>query len=466
MQDLQTRNERLFLVTILIMNTATNRQKLENAVFQTAAIAQKYNCALKRLDFQQEEGLMSSLPIGVNQVEIERGLTTSSTAVFVPFTTQELFQGGEALYYGLNALSNNMIMVDRKQLKNPNGLILGTPGSGKSFSAKREMTNAFLITEDDIIVCDPEAEYFPLVQKLGGQVIRISPVSTDYINPLDINTNYSEEENPLTLKSDFILSMCELIVGGKDGLQPVERTVIDRCVRQMYREHLQNPETSKMPTLQTLYDLLCSQPEGEAVRLATALEIYVSGSLNVFNHETNVDLNRRLVCLDLKKLGAGLRTIAMLIMQDLVNSQVSMNFLRGIATWCYFDEFHVLLRDRLTASYCVAIWKMLRKKGCVPSALTQNVKDFLASPEIENIFENSDFLVLLSQAQGDRQILAKQLGISPHQLSYVTHTNSGEGLLFFGNTTIPFVDRFPQNTELYAIMTTRPEDKKQEMNRA
>ena len=466
MQDLQTRNERLFLVTILIMNTATNRQKLENAVFQTAAIAQKYNCALKRLDFQQEEGLMSSLPIGINQVEIERGLTTSSTAVFVPFTTQELFQGGEALYYGLNALSNNMIMVDRKQLKNPNGLILGTPGSGKSFSAKREMTNAFLITEDDIIVCDPEAEYFPLVQKLGGQVIRISPVSTDYINPLDINTNYSEEENPLTLKSDFILSMCELIVGGKDGLQPVERTVIDRCVRQMYREHLQDPETSKMPTLQTLYDLLCSQPEGEAVRLATALEIYVSGSLNVFNHETNVDLNRRLVCLDLKKLGAGLRTIAMLIMQDLVNSQVSMNFLRGIATWCYFDEFHVLLRDRLTASYCVAIWKMLRKKGCVPSALTQNVKDFLASPEIENIFENSDFLVLLSQAQGDRQILAKQLGISPHQLSYVTHTNSGEGLLFFGNTTIPFVDRFPQNTELYAIMTTRPEDKKQEMNRA
>ena len=186
LQDLQTRNERLFLVTILIMNTATNRQKLENAVFQTAAIAQKYNCALKRLDFQQEEGLMSSLPIGINQVEIERGLTTSRTAVFVPFTTQELFQGGEALYYGLNALSNNMIMVDRKQLKNPNGLILGTPGSGKSFSAKREMTNAFLITEDDIIVCDPEAEYFPLVQKLGGQVIRISPVSTDYINPLDI----------------------------------------------------------------------------------------------------------------------------------------------------------------------------------------------------------------------------------------------------------------------------------------
>ena len=261
------------------------------------------------------------------------------------------------------------------------------PGSGKSFAAKRELVNVFLATRDRIIVVDPMGEYSPLIKRLGGQVIEIAPDSPHHINPMDIDLSF-DEENPMALKADFILSLMELIVGGKDGLQPVERTVIDRCVRQMYREHLQDPETAKMPTLQTLYDLLCSQPEGEAVRLATALEIYVSGSLNVFNHETNVDLNRRLVCLDLKKLGAGLRTIAMLIMQDLVNSQVSMNFLRGIATWCYFDEFHVLLRDRLTASYCVAIWKMLRKKGCVPSALTQNVKDFLASPEIENICDN------------------------------------------------------------------------------
>ena len=245
MQDLQTRNERLFLVTILIMNTATNRQKLENAVFQTAAIAQKYNCALKRLDFQQEEGLMSSLPIGINQVEIERGLTTSSTAVFVPFTTQELFQGGEALYYGLNALSNNMIMVDRKQLKNPNGLILGTPGSGKSFSAKREMTNAFLITEDDIIVCDPEAEYFPLVQKLGGQVIRISPVSTDYINPLDINTNYSEEENPLTLKSDFILS------AARTACSRLRRPLLTAVFAWSIRSFLQTPSRRKCRSSKT-----------------------------------------------------------------------------------------------------------------------------------------------------------------------------------------------------------------------
>ncbi len=374
LQDLQTRNERLFLVTILIMNTATNRQKLENAVFQTVAIAQKYNCALKRLDFQQEEGLMSSLPIGVNQVEIERGLTTSSTAVFVPFTTQELFQDGEALYYGLNALSNNMIMVDRKQLKNPNGLILGTPGSGKSFSAKREMTNAFLITEDDIIVCDPEAEYFPLVQKLGGQVIRISPVSTDYINPLDINTNYSEEENPLTLKSDFILSMCELIVGGKDGLQPVEKTIIDRSVRMVYQEFLADPKPEKMPILEDLYNILRNQKEPEAQRIATALEIYVHGSLNVFNHRTNVDVNNRFVCYDIRELGKQLKKLGMLIVQDQVWNRVTINRAQHKATRYYMDEFHLLLKEEQTAAYSVEIWKRFRKWGGIPTGITQNVK--------------------------------------------------------------------------------------------
>ena len=458
LQDLQTRNERLFLVTILIMNTATSRQKLENAVFQTAAIAQKYNCALKRLDFQQEEGLMSSLPIGINQVEIERGLTTSSTAVFVPFTTQELFQGGEALYYGLNALSNNMIMVDRKQLKNPNGLILGTPGSGKSFSAKREMTNAFLITEDDIIVCDPEAEYFPLVQKLGGQVIRISPVSTDYINPLDINTNYSEEENPLTLKSDFILSMCELIVGGKDGLQPVEKTIIDRSVRMVYQEFLADPKPEKMPILEDLYNILRNQKEPEAQRIATALEIYVHGSLNVFNHRTNVDVNNRFVCYDIRELGKQLKKLGMLIVQDQVWNRVTINRAQHKATRYYMDEFHLLLKEEQTAAYSVEIWKRFRKWGGIPTGITQNVKDLLASREVENIFENSDFVYLLNQASGDRQILSKALNISPSQQNYITNSNAGEGLIFYGSTIVPFKDNFPKDTMLYRIMTTKPEE--------
>ena len=458
LQDLQTRNERLFLVTILIMNTATTRQKLENAVFQTASIAQKYNCALKRLDFQQEEGLMSSLPIGINQVEIERALTTSSTAVFIPFTTQELFQSGEALYYGLNALSNNMIMVDRKQLKNPNGLILGTPGSGKSFSAKREMTNAFLITEDDIIVCDPEAEYFPLVQKLGGQVIRVSPVSPDYINPLDINLNYSEEENPLTLKSDFILSMCELIVGGKEGLQPVEKTIIDRSVRMVYQDFLADPVPEKMPILEDLYNVLREQKEPEAQRIATALEIYVHGSLNVFNHRTNVDVNNRFVCYDIKELGKQLKKLGMLIVQDQVWNRVTVNRAQHKSTRYYMDEFHLLLKEEQTAAYSVEIWKRFRKWGGIPTGITQNVKDLLASREIENIFENSDFVYLLNQASGDRKILSAALNISPSQQNYVTNSNAGEGLIFYGSTIVPFKDDFPKDTTLYRLLTTKPEE--------
>ena len=314
--DLQSRNERLFLVTILILNTEKTKQKLDNIIFQTAGIAQKYNCALKRLDFQQEQGLMSSLPIGVNQIDIQRGLTTSATAIFVPFTTEELFQGGQALYYGINAISNNMIMADRKRLKNPNGLILGTPGSGKSFSAKREMTNAFLVTDDDIIICDPEGEYSPLVHMLHGQVIHISPNSRQFINPMDINLNYSEDDSPVSLKADFILSLCELIVGSKTGLEPVEKTIIDRCVRLVYRDYLEHPDPANMPIMQDLYQCILEQSEKEAKRIATALEIYVKGSLNVFNHRTNVDISNRLVCFDIKELGKQLKKIGMLVVQD------------------------------------------------------------------------------------------------------------------------------------------------------
>ncbi len=600
LQDLQSRNERMFLVTFLVMNTADTQRQLENNVFQAGSIAQKYNCQLTRLDFQQEEGLMSSLPLGLNQIEIQRGLTTSSTAIFVPFTTQELFQNGaEALYYGINALSNNLIMVDRKLLKNPNGLILGTPGcfagdtrvllasgeavslaelvdsgikeawvkaldedtgeivaalakeirvekhtkelkllyledgtvlrctgthlimdadgnyieadkitegrklsgghivtrvsvmtfpesvpvydmtvpkqlnyvlenglvvhnSGKSFSAKREISNAFLVTQDDIIICDPEAEYAPLVERLHGQVIRISPTSRDYINPMDLNLDYSDDENPLSLKSDFILSLCELIVGGKDGLQPVQKTIIDRCVRLVYKDYLNDPCPENMPILEDLYNLLREQEEKEAQYIATALEIYVTGSLNVFNHRTTVNINNRIVCYDIKELGKQLKKIGMLVVQDQVWNRVTINRAAHKSTRYYIDEMHLLLKEEQTAAYTVEIWKRFRKWGGIPTGITQNVKDLLASREVENIFENSDFVYMLNQAGGDRQILAKQLNISPHQLSYVTHSSEGEGLLFYGSVILPFVDKFPKDTELYRIMTTKPQEMKED----
>lgn len=458
LEDLQSRNERMFLVTALFFNTAKTKQELENAVFQTAGIAQKFNCVLRRLDYLQEEGLMSSIPLGVNHVPIKRALTTTSTAIFVPFTTQELFMAGESLYYGLNALSNNMIMVDRKKLKNPNGLILGTPGSGKSFSAKREITNAFFVTQDDIIIGDPEGEYYPLVHALGGQVIHISSTSHDYINPMDINMDYSDDDNPLGVKSDFILSLCELIMGSRNGIEAEEKSVIDRCLPIVYQKYFENPIPENMPVLGDLYRCLREQEEVQAQRIATALEIYVNGSLKVFNHQTNVELNNRIVCFDIKDLGKQLKKLGMLIVQDQVWNRVTINRCAHKSTRYYIDEFHLLLKEEQTAAYSVEIWKRFRKWGGIPTGITQNIKDLLASREIENIFENSDFIYMLNQAAGDRQILAKQLNISPHQLSYVTNSGEGEGLIFYGNVIIPFIDRFDKSLKLYSYMTTRPSD--------
>lgn len=409
LRDLQSRNERMFLMTFLVVNVADTKQKLENDIFRASSVAQKHNCHLVRLDFQQEQGLVSALPLGVNQIRIERGLTTSAVAIFVPFISQELFQSGEALYYGLNATSGNMILADRKQLKTPNGLILGTPGSGKSFSAKREILNVFLVTKDD---------------------------------------------NPLALKSDFILSFCELAAGGRNGLEPVEKTVIDRAVRVVYRPYLADPKPENVPVLGDLYDEIRRQPEPEAQRIAAALELYVHGSLNVFNHRTNVDINNRLVCFDIKELGKQLKNLGMLVIQDQVWNRVTVNRSEGKSTRYYVDEFHLLLRGEVGA-WSVEIWKRFRKWGGIPTGITQNIKDLLASPEIENIFENSDFIYLLNQASGDRKILCERLNISTQQAAHISNAGPGEGLIFFGNVILPFVDHFPQDNELYSIMTTK-----------
>ncbi|HAQ0309587.1 TPA: PrgI family protein [Enterococcus faecium] len=452
---LQTRNERLFQLTFLVLNVADTKQKLNNDVFQAAGVAQKHNCPLVRLDYQQEQGLASSLPLGVNQIKIQRSLTTSSVAVFVPFVTQELFQGGAAMYYGINAKSRNMIMLDRKQARCPNALKLGTPGSGKSMSCKSEIVSVFLTTPDDIFISDPEAEYYPLVKRLHGQVIRLSPTSKDFVNPLDINLNYSVDDNPLALKSDFVLSFCELVMGGKNGLEAIEKTVIDRAVRVIYRPYLADPRPENMPILSDLHKALLDQHVPEADRVAQALDLYVSGSLNVFNHRTNVDIGNRLVSFDIKELGKQLKKLGMLIVQDQIWGRVTANRSQGKATWYFADEFHLLLKEEQTAAYSAEIWKRFRKWGGIPTGATQNVKDLLSSPEIENILENSDFITLLNQASGDRKILAERLNLSTEQQKYIDNSEPGEGLLIFENVVLPFTNPIPHNTQLYKIMTTR-----------
>jgi len=450
--------ERMVNLTFLVMHMAETRQKLEIAVSQAASVAQTYNCQLSRLDFQQEDGLMSSLPLGLNRIRIERSLTTSALAVFVPFVTQELFMGGDAMYYGLNALSNNMILLDRKQSRSPNGLVFGTPGSGKSMSCKREITFIILTTKDNVIICDPEDEYSPLVRRLGGQVIRLSPSSTDYVNPLDINLNYSDEENPLALKSDFVLSFCELIMGSKTGLEAIEKTVIDRAVQKIYQPYFADPRPENMPILGDLMEALLAQGIPEADRVAQALDLYVNGSLNFFNHRTTVDIRNRLVCFDIKGLGKNLKKPGMLIVQEAVWNTVTINRAIGRSTWYFVDEFHLLLKEEQTAAYSAEIWKRFRKWGGVPTGATQNPKDLLSSPEIENILENSDFIYMLNQAAGDRKILAERLGISAEQLAYVTNSEPGHGLLFFNNVILPFADDFPKDTELYRLLTTKPSE--------
>ena len=458
LEDLQSRNERMFLVTALFLNTAKTKQALDNAIFQTAGIAQKYNCVLKRLDYQQEEGLMSSVPLGVNHIPIKRALTTTSTAIFVPFTTQELFMAGESLYYGLNALSNNMIMADRKRLRTPNGVILGTPGSGKSFSAKREILSCFLITKDDIIICDPEGEYFALVAALHGQVVKLATNSKDYLNPMDIQLSHKGDKEALKLKSDFIITLCDLIAGGKDGLENDEKGIIDECIRHIYDKYFENPVPENMPILEDLYNALLKHKNPKAERIANSLVLYVHGSQNYFNHHTNVDSGNRIMCFDIRDLGNQLKELGMLIVQDAVWNRVSQNRERKIATRYYCDEFHLLLKEKQTAIYSVEIWKRFRKWGGIPTGLTQNVGDFLRSEEIEGILGNSDFVYLLNQNAKDQAILADKLGLSDKQLSYVTNSEPGSGLILFDNVVIPFVDKYPTDTKTYRIMNTKPEE--------
>ena len=465
LQDLQGHNERYFTVSMYITNIAPTRTKLQNDIFQAQSIVQKYNCELKMYDYAGEEGLNSMLPLGMNRMFPNRGLTTSSLGILIPFTTQELFQSGQSLYYGLNALSNNMIMADRKRLKNPNGLILGVPGAGKSFSAKREMINVYLTTHDDIIISDPEGEYgfkdgHPgLIQKLAGQEIVLSPNSKTYLNPLDITEDYSEDEDPLQLKADEVMSIMELVIASKDGLTPRERSIINRCTLEIYKPWKADPTPENIPILEDLHNALMAEGSAEAIYLADGLWLYVYGSLNYFNHRTNVEITNRIVSYNIKELGKQLKKFAMLVVEDQIWNRVSHNRgIRGKYTWVYLDEFHLLLRDEQTSAFSVEIWKRLRKWQGIPTGITQNVKDFLTSMQVESIFENSNFYYLLSQAPGDKEFLADKLSISQAQLSYIENSAPGEGLIIYNDTILPFVDHFPKDTKMYQLLNTQPAD--------
>lgn len=451
LEDLQNHDEKMFMVTILVVHAASSRQKLENLIYSANGITNTQNCDLIRLDYQQEQGFVSALPIGINQVEIQRGLTTSGTAIFLPFRACEVFQP-KGVYYGLNATTNRMILADRKTLKCPNGVVLGTPGSGKSFSCKREAADVYLHTTDDLLFLDPENEYTSLCQQLSGQVIRLAPDSHDYINPLDVDLTTNTGENPLLMKADFIMSFCELILSAaQGGLKPIEKSVIDRCIPKIYRQLIKDPRPENMPILGDLYECLRAQQEEQAQELATALELYVFGSLNYLNHRTNVNVDNRVACYDISGLGQNLKKPGMLTVQNNIWQRTIVNRYAGKTTRIYLDEFHLLLKEPQTAAYTAEIYKRFRKWNGIPTSLTQNVKDLLESPEIENILENSDFILMLNQAASDRNILAQRLGISPQELGHITNSDAGEGLLFFGDKIIPFVDKFPTDTKLYQV---------------
>lgn len=477
LNDLNSSNQKLFIVTVVFTVFGQNEKELDNVYQNLNGLIQQGNCELVQLENLQEQGFMTSAPLCTNLINQSRCLTTKTVAILVPFNTQELFDPRDGVYYGLNALSNNMIMANRKNSKTPNGLILGTPGSGKSFSAKREILSCFLQTTDEIIICDPEGEYFPIVEALNGQVVRLATTSKAYLNPMEIQLSHKGDKEAIQLKSSFVITLMDMIAGGSNGLGNDDKGIIDECVRNIYDNYFKNPVPENMPILSDLYEALlkydprdanpymdehlCVETKKQAVKIANSLTLYVNGSQNYFNHRSNVDSNNRILCFDIRDLSNQLKEIGMLIVQDAVWNRVSRNRELKLSTRYYCDEFHLLLKEKQTADYSVEMWKRFRKWGGIPTGLTQNATDFLKSPEVEGIIGNSDFIYLLNMGKDDREIIKKMYNLSENQLAHITNAEPGCGLIIFDKYVIPFVDRYPKNTKTYAIMNTKPEEAKE-----
>ena len=456
LDDLTTRDQRMMFAVVTLVHLANSKEELDSDTETLQSIARKHLCQLTTLNWQQADGLVTALPLGLCRIDALRTLTTEALAVLMPFKAQEIWDRG-GVYYGQNAISKNLIVADRRQLLNGNAFILGVSGSGKSFSAKKEMVSLALSTQDDIIVIDPESEYRPLIEGLGGQVINISATSPNHINAMDMEQGYGDGENPVVLKSEFLLSLCEQLIGaGK--LSAKEKSVIDRCTAQVYRDYIRSGYHGAVPTLQDFHAELLRQPEKEAQDVALAIELFTDGSLNTFAKPTNVDTNARILCYDIRDLGKQLLPVGMLVVLDSIFNRIIRN--RGLKrnTWIYIDEIYLLFQHEYSANFLFTLWKRMRKYQACGTGISQNIEDLLQSHTARTMLANSEFLIMLNQAATDREELARLLNISDNQLSYITNVDSGRGLIKCGSAIVPFVDSFPRHTRLYQMMTTRPSD--------
>lgn len=453
LNDLMTRDQRMFLAIITMVITADSEKELDNITEAITTTARKNLCQLGVLNFQQLDGLNTALPIGNSQIETLRTLTTESLAVCMPFKVQEV-QHTNGIYYGQNAISKNMILVDRQELLNGNSFILGVSGSGKSFTAKEEISSIMLKEKDaDIIVIDPENEFAGLVKELGGEVVEISSTSKNHINAMDMNKYYGDNSNPIILKSEFVLSLCEQLMG--KALQPQQRSIIDRCTAKVYRDYQNRDYEGEPPTLKDFREELLRQNEKEAKEIALAIELFSNGSLNTFAKQTNVNINNRLVCYNILELKKQLQPIAMLVILDSILNRITANRQKGRNTYIYIDEIYLLFQYEYSANFLFTLWKRVRKYGACCTGITQNVEDLLRNDLARTMLANSELIIMLNQASTDREELAKLLNISDAQLSFITNVEAGHGLIKIGNSLIPFVNKFPKNTELYKLMTTK-----------